>query len=174
MSWQSEATRQLHTRLVPGASAAGAEALMARMTRVDVKPGGAVVHEGSTERVLWFVHTGSLEVVAAGRDGDAVVATVSPGHWVGEISLLDGGAASATVRAASDAALLRLDEDALLALREEHPDVAVALLRSLSQELVDRIRDSDQRLRSALDAPAPAGTSPFASLVGFLFGGSRA
>ena len=86
--------------------------------------------------------------------------------------LLDGGAASATVAAVEASTLLRLDEPTLLALRRDQPDVALALLRALSQELVDRIRASSKALRGALGDDAPE-SSWWGSVLGGLFGGDR-
>jgi CRP-like cAMP-binding protein len=172
MSWEEEATEHLMKRLVPGATTGGASTLLAAMKRVDVAAGQVVLHEGASDRTLWFVHSGTLEVRAEGRNRDAALATVGSGHWVGEVSLLDGGAASATVAAVEASTLLRLDEPTLLALRRDQPDVALALLRALSQELVDRIRASSKALRGALGDDAPE-SSWWGSVLGGLFGGDR-
>ena len=79
------------------------------------------------------------------RDGtkDGVeVATLGKGAHVGELSLLDGGPRSATVRADTDMEVLVLSKPAFNAALDEIPGLAHKLLVSLAE----RLRESEQSL----------------------------
>ncbi len=122
-------------------------------------------------RGLWFVHTGALSVLVTGSPEP--VATILPTHWVGEVSLLDAGPPSATVVTAEPSVLLRLDADALERVRQRRPDVALALLDTLSRELVARIRATDLWLHKQLGEVEAEAEEPawWESAVERLFGG---
>ena len=93
---------------------------------------GAVIVEQDTDGDQFFV------VVSGGvtvRRNRRKVATSGPGDCVGEMSLLDGGPRTATVTADQRTVLLTLDRMTFRGLLLDAPDVAVALLQTLSQRL---------------------------------------
>ncbi|MEM7287118.1 MAG: cyclic nucleotide-binding domain-containing protein [Actinomycetota bacterium] len=93
---------------------------------------GAVIAEQDTDGDQFFVVvSGGLTVRRHGRK----VATCAPGDCVGEMSLLDGGPRTATVTAKERTVLLTLDRMTFRGLLLDAPDVAVALLQTLSERL---------------------------------------
>ena len=82
-----------------------------------VLPHGALFH---------VVLEGSGEV----RRHGAVTARVGPGDYIGELSLIDGGPRTAEVVAGPDGlSSLAFDKWTFAELLEEHPEVAVPMLR---------------------------------------------
>jgi CRP/FNR family cyclic AMP-dependent transcriptional regulator len=69
-------------------------ALTAHLPEVELIPGQAVIHEGSSGEAIWILVSGALRI----RKGDIPVNTITqPGALVGEISVLLGTDHGATV-----------------------------------------------------------------------------
>ena len=153
-------TRELvHTalaeRLVPSAPDADVDALLDYMEDVRIAAGEAILVAGQENASLWYLARGRLEVEAETARGRLVLAEIQPNQWVGEVGLLDGGAASATVRVAEPSRVFRIDRLALESLRERAPGAAMALVHTLSLDLVERIRGSNEFLRRELGREEP-------------------
>lgn len=90
---------------------------------------------------LYFLVRGRLQVwidQADEADGRVFVGEVMPGETVGEISLLTGQPRSASIRAARDSLLLRIDRDGFDRLAAAHPKMAVRLAGSIATRLQHR------------------------------------
>jgi uncharacterized membrane protein len=87
---------------------------------------------GDRGDTMYVVEDGQVAVTAPGTHGDHVLLdTLGPGGIFGELSLLDGGPRSATVRAVTDCTLLALPREAFHAFLRQRPDVAIAVLQVL-------------------------------------------
>lgn len=96
--------------------------------------------------------SGSVFVTVSSNDGvETIVAVLGAGECLGELSLLDSQARSATARVAADAETLVVSRQSFQRWLPEHPGASAALLRTLSM----RIRRTNKSLadRSALDLP---------------------
>ena len=83
------------------------EQQLARVTRQierrKVQPGAILIEEGCPPDAFYIVTQGEVEVHLRARDGqEFVVARNGPGYYVGEVELLRGGNAIATVRASAE------------------------------------------------------------------------
>lgn len=131
------------------------------MTPVVLAAGEALLTEGVRDGDLYLMLGGELEVTVG---GDLVLGRVGRGDWLGEVGLLDGGPASATVRALGPCRLLRLERADLERAKVDDPACAAELLRALLVDLTERVRrcsaglvqveDGRWRLRSAEDGAA--------------------
>lgn len=113
--------------------------LAASITEAKAVPGQAIVREGDAGDRMFFVASGSVQVLGRSFDGsDIVLARLEPGAYFGEQALLSGSGArrSATVRALTHCRLLVLTRDGLLSVLE--PGSAVA------QELRATAREHDE------------------------------
>jgi CRP/FNR family cyclic AMP-dependent transcriptional regulator len=115
----------------------GALEPMADMARVRrCAPRDVLVTQDAPAEGLYLITRGRASVSVAGRDGAAVtIGELGIGEIVGEISLLDGGTASATVTAITLLDMISISRDAFLRLLEGHPRVAVSLLAVLAKRL---------------------------------------
>jgi ABC-type lipoprotein export system ATPase subunit len=83
------------------------EQQLARVTRQierrKVSPGAVLIEEGCPPDAFYIVTKGEVEIHLRARDGqEFVVARQGPGYYVGEVELLRGGNAIATVRASAE------------------------------------------------------------------------
>jgi len=105
--------------------------------------GEVVFREGDTGDTCYLVRAGHVRAVREHNDGRSItLATFGPGEIFGELAMFDEERRSATIEALEDteaAAILGADMRRLL---RAHPDIAVKLLRGLSQ----RLRETNERL----------------------------
>lgn len=120
--------------------------------------GAPVCHEGESDPTLFIVVEGSARVVkedGAGRE--KTLASLGPGHTLGEMALVDGSPRSATVVAADDLLLLALSRADLDRMAAERPRLAVKVVLKLAAFLSQRLRQTSgalaERLGQAPGAP---------------------
>ncbi len=105
-------------------------------------PGEAMVNEGETLEELFIVVRGDALVVGRDWHGQKhTLARLGPGECFGELSMLSGEPASATVEALTETEVWVLPHAAAIAISDEYP----ALARNFSSLLADRLRLSNER-----------------------------
>jgi CRP-like cAMP-binding protein len=102
-----------------------------------VEPDALVVEEGTSGEGFYLIVTGEAEVIRGGHR----VATVGPGQYFGELSLLDDGPRSATVKAQTAMTLLQLKRREFSAVLDSWPGVAHKLLEQMAR----RLRHADEQ-----------------------------
>lgn len=131
-------------------------ALVLRLRPLEVNAGEVLITEGTPTGGLHLVWEGALDVAVG--DANTHVGTVERGGYVGEVSLLDPGPASATVRSEQGATVLVLGPEELASFEEAHPRAGAALLHELARVLAQRVRLYIRQFpAAALDAPIVAG-----------------
>jgi CRP-like cAMP-binding protein len=105
-------------------------------------PGEAIMAEGDSDRSLYLVLEGELEVLTPrGRRGAyRKIAVVAAGSVIGELAFFDGGARSAMVRAATPAVLAEMSPASFDELAANSPALARQLLFDLGRILARRLR----------------------------------
>jgi NTE family protein len=119
-------------------SAPRLEALQAAGARAFDLPGGRwLFRQGEPGNALYVLLQGRLQAWAesAGDTPPRLLGELLPGHWVGEAALLSGQPRSASVRAARDCRLLRLDRAALQAASRALPELGLELAALLAERL---------------------------------------
>ena len=96
-----------------------------------------IVEEGTPGEDFYLIVSGEAAVSRGGR----IVATVVPGQYFGELSLLDMAPRNATVTATSAMKLIRLGRQEFDAVLDSWPGVAHKLLRQMAR----RLRVEDQQ-----------------------------
>lgn len=124
--------------------------LVALSHQLRFQPGETIVAQGSIGDSLFLLCEGSLQVSAEGEKGRTItLATLDqPGAFFGEVSLVDHGPRSATVRAASEAVVLRISLEALERFFMEFANTQVTVLHNLAKVLAQRLRHSNVVLSS--------------------------
>lgn len=114
------------------------------MKRMHVGVNETIVWHGDTGDSLYLIERGRVSVTVPSHKGEHVTLDVlEPGAIFGEISLLDGGPRTATIRAVEAADLLVLDRGAFRQFLTTHPDAVMDILTVMGH----RQRASTEALR---------------------------
>ncbi len=97
-----------------------------------------VFSEGEPGDTMYVVLEGSVDLEVKGR----TVETLGPGGVLGEMTMIDGSARSATAIVRSDAKLVSIDQPRFKFLVQQTPNFALQVMRVLA----DRLRRMDDRL----------------------------
>ena len=132
-------TRDRKTELIAGAplfdgvDPAGIEAVAERAVEVEFAAERVIARQGEIGTGFFIVVEGRVRVV---RDG-ATLATLGPGEFFGEMSVLDGRPRVAQVIAETPTLCLALASWDLEAVIRQEPAVAISILRALAARLRD-------------------------------------
>ncbi len=120
-------------------------------------PGGMLLQrDGENDRALFLVITGQLGVfVDEANNKRRLVAHISPGETVGEMSLISGEAHSAQLIALRDTELLRISPQGFEALAARHPKVLMNLMRIVVKRLHETTRHASDEARPKTFAIVP-------------------
>lgn len=121
---------------------ADAPALLPHFELVHVADGDVLLREGVASSNLYVLVEGVCEIVYESELGRVTLGRRPVGSWLGEVGLIDGGPASATVIASGPCAVLRLDAAVLARIVDERPAAASALLRHVTRQLAERLAAS--------------------------------
>ncbi len=100
------------------------------------RDGEEIVHQGKTGESMYVVQSGRVEVVQNSHNGSMQhLAYLDAGDFFGEMSVFEKEVRSATVRAAGEARVLKIDKKTLLRRIREDPLLAVNLLKTMSHRI---------------------------------------
>jgi transglutaminase-like putative cysteine protease len=134
-------------------------ALLARSEHRVFQPGEVLIHQGSAPRSLFRVHSGFARVHREHCGAQVELSRMQPGTWFGELSLIDGSPASATVTAESRIEVDQISDEGLRAFIAEAPTAAVAFYKALSLILSRRLRHLTEVIPERLFDEAPSDVS---------------
>jgi CRP/FNR family transcriptional regulator, cyclic AMP receptor protein len=124
---------------------AQAESVSQSVTKRRYKRGELIVEQGKKSNFLAIVLTGRARVVTTDSRGrEVILATMNPGDYVGEMSLIDNQPHSATVRAEVQTDVLILGRMEFARCLPENTSMAYAVMRGL----VLRLRHADRKIES--------------------------
>ncbi|HEV2514422.1 MAG TPA: cyclic nucleotide-binding domain-containing protein [Devosia sp.] len=103
--------------------------------RVQVAPGEVFIREGEQGGSLYIILSGAVEVTKADGEHEVTLATRGPGEFLGEMSLLEQAARTASVRATEPSELLAIGSEAFRQLLARRPEAAATLLRTVTSRL---------------------------------------
>ena len=104
-----------------------------------------VAAEGSLGDCMFIIKSGALDVVLSrGAPGMVKIARLSPGDFVGEISLIDSQPRSASIVASKDAEVLIINRQALLDLHEVDFKAFMKVIVNITRKLGERLRETDK------------------------------
>lgn len=89
----------------------------------------------------------TVETLNVSRVDPQTVNVLGPGHLMGEMSLMDGAARSATCTASTEVRCAVLNRESLEALIAEEPATAAKLLSGVALCLSRRLREADGKLQ---------------------------
>ena len=125
-----------------------------RTTRSHYEPGQIVFNQGDLARGFYIILDGQVQVLRYRSGVEELVATLGPGEYFGEISLLFGVRHTATIRALTTVDLLIMNGNDFTALANSSTDFRDLLGGVMRQRLSEAGVDSPEEL--ALQAPEGA------------------
>jgi len=126
------------------------ERIEQRLIILQFEPGDLVFREGAPGRYICFIIGGEFDVLKESGEGDSVpIATLSTGHSVGEMSIIDGLTCSATVVSRTSARVLALTREDFDLLVDEEPRLGTEIFRGISRLLSMSLRKTSADLAAA-------------------------
>lgn len=114
----------------------GLSALAGLMRRRRFRRNEVIFHQGDLGDSLQVVATGGVKIVLPSQEGDeAIIASLKPGDFFGELALLDSSPRSTTATAIEPTETLALPRDEFLRRIGDDPAIVHALLHALAVEL---------------------------------------
>jgi CRP-like cAMP-binding protein len=114
-----------------GVDPEGIAMIAQRVVEVEFPQGAVIARQGDVGTGFFMVASGSVRVI---RDGETI-ATIGPGDFFGELSVLDGQPRVAQVVADEPTVCLALATWDFEAVVREEPAVALAIMRGLAGRL---------------------------------------
>lgn len=122
--------------LFENATADMLDSLANRLRRRRFRRNEVIFHQGDPGDSLHVVASGAVKIILPSTEGDeAIIATLRPGDFFGELALLDGATRSATAAALEPSETLVLPRAVLMDLLGSVPGLGDALLVGLAREL---------------------------------------
>ena len=125
---------------------ASLDKIAGRLNRHQFDAGQKIIQENEPGSRCHMIVSGMVRVTAEMTDEEDCFAILNPGDHFGEISLIDGQAASATVLAQEPTETVSLSKDDLMDLFDEDPKLVGTILHSMLQAFCRRLRQADQTL----------------------------
>ena len=96
--------------------------------------GEITFQQGEPGDSFYIIKSGKVDVVVEKSSGEAsVVATLGPGNFFGEMSLLTGAARTASIRVKEDAEFIVVDKESFRSTLANNPSLAESMSRILSE-----------------------------------------
>jgi CRP/FNR family transcriptional regulator, cyclic AMP receptor protein len=115
------------------------------------KRGAQIIRQGEKSdtgfMVLVLEGEITVESLMPSRVDPVTVTVLGPGSLIGEMSLVDGAARSATCTASTTVTCAVLTRSALETLIQERPATAAKLMTAVAQRLAERLRENGQQLQ---------------------------
>jgi CRP-like cAMP-binding protein len=132
-----------------------ADEILAACTEILCTAGRVIFEAGQEERALYILLDGTVEVdVASPRAGERQIAQLEKGSVFGESSFFNPSPHSATVKALTDARLLRLDHEQFNNLLKNDNVAALRLAANAAKILAARLQQADRCIAGLLEAYA--------------------
>lgn len=125
-------------------------ALLPHYERVHLPAGEGLVFQGEVSTDYYVIESGTLSVVEGTGESSLPLAELGEGDVFGELSFFDGQPRSATVRAKTDAVVLRMSRERLVEIAEREPELGVQTLIALGIRAADRVRTANDVVAAIL------------------------
>ncbi len=116
----------------------------------EYKAGSYVFKEGGHGGYMFFIAEGQVEIIKQFDNKKHIIATLSEGRSVGEMSLIDGRPRSATVRAHTPLKLIVLKREDFKKMNSTQPALANKVLMGITTLLSQNLRDTNNNFTEKL------------------------
>jgi CRP-like cAMP-binding protein len=117
------------------------------MTLMELDKDDILFREGDSGEYVYFVVDGKVDVIKKTSRGiNIVIATLSKGRSIGEMSVIDASPRSASVKALTKATLAKLGQRDLASILENYPEIGIKVLKGISRLLCKSLRKTSSQL----------------------------
>jgi CRP/FNR family cyclic AMP-dependent transcriptional regulator len=114
------------------------------MKTVNFKAGDTIISEGDEGRTAFLIVNGSVEVSIGHGSNAKTVGNFNAGDVFGEMSLIEPGKRTATVKASADTECIETSYEEFVAKIEDNPKAALEFMKTL----VRRLRHMNEMMAS--------------------------
>ena len=111
-------------------------------------PGDVILEEGNANRALHIVKSGRIRVTRSVHDREVSLCDLVAGQTFGELSIIEDGVASASLKAVTDTEVLSISMDNLAAFLRDKPSAAAKFWREIAVDLRRRLLQTNDVVRS--------------------------
>lgn len=112
------------------------------------QPGDVILQEGNANRALHIVRSGRIRVSRTVHDHDVSLCDLVGGQTFGELSIIEDGVASASLKAVTETEVLSISMDDLAAFLRARPNAAAKFWREIALDLRRRLIQTNDVVRS--------------------------
>ena len=126
------------------------------MKTVKFKAGDVILREGEEGNSAFLISAGSVEVIVGEGKKAKTVASLDEGEVFGEMSLLEPGPRSATIKAVTDTECVETSYDDFMASIQDNPEQAIQFMKTLvlrlrqMNEVMGKMDPQRRRMRDML------------------------
>lgn len=106
--------------------------------------GEELFHVGDHSDCAYVIMDGEVEVMTDTGDGEEPSFVLGKNELIGEMGVLNDAPRSATIRAKGEVQVLRLTRETLLKLLSENSEIALDVMRLLSERLANTLRKYEE------------------------------
>ena len=111
-------------------------------------PGDVILQEGNANRALHIVRSGRIRVTRQVHDREVSLCDLVTGQTFGELSIIEDGVASASLKAVTETEVLSISMDDLAAFLRAKPHAAAKFWREIAVDLRRRLLQTNDVVRS--------------------------
>jgi CRP/FNR family cyclic AMP-dependent transcriptional regulator len=145
----ARAVRQAFLQAIPifaGISPAAIAQIASTAQEAVFQKGDVIVREGEPGDRMFIIASGSVEVVKyLAERRETVLAVLRARDFLGEMSIIDCVARSASVRAVEDTSLIALRSIDLYHLFQHHPEQYAIVILNIARDISRRLRAIDEK-----------------------------
>lgn len=124
------------------------------MNFFDLQKGKILFKEGDAGDYVCFVANGAIDILKESLSGKrAVIATLTRGNTIGEMSIIDNITRSATVKARYDTTLVILSKKGFNVIIDKHPKIGIKILKGIARLLSLNMRRTSSHLADYIVPP---------------------
>jgi CRP/FNR family cyclic AMP-dependent transcriptional regulator len=142
-------TRQDFLGSIPifaGLNAAALSEIASAVEEAAFRTGDIIVREGEAGNRMFIIFSGRVEVVKnLAQTHETILAVLRPKDFLGEMSIIECVARSASVRAVEDTSLFALKGTDLYRLFKRYPDQYAIVILNIARDLSRRLRAIDEK-----------------------------
>jgi CRP/FNR family cyclic AMP-dependent transcriptional regulator len=112
---------------------------------VAIEKGSVLLQEGRHPEALYMITGGVADLVKHLAETELIVAEIKAGELIGEMSFAGNFPATATVKAATDIAAIKIDKSRLMTLLERDAVLGMAVFRSIASTVSRRLLQITER-----------------------------